>query len=141
MNPLRPAILAAAGSSKLKDVITRVPVTAAVVRRFVAGETRAELVPVAQALLASGRSVSVDFLGEYTTDRSQANAAVTEYLSLIDDLSEVDHAVPGLDTETPGWRSRSNSPRWVSRWVRTARPSRPRTCTSSAPRPSNARSG
>ncbi|AYF72748.1 proline dehydrogenase [Nocardia yunnanensis] len=101
MNPLRPAILAAAGSTRLKDAITRVPVTAAVVRRFVAGETRAELAPVARALLASGRSVSVDFLGEYTTDRTQANAAVAEYLSLIDDLAEIEHAVPGPRSQIP----------------------------------------
>lgn len=101
MNPLRPAILAAAGSATLKNAITKVPVTAAVVRRFVAGETRAELDPVARALLTSGRSVSVDFLGEYTTDRAQANAAVTEYLSLIDDLADADHAVPGAHSEIP----------------------------------------
>ncbi|MEC3916716.1 proline dehydrogenase family protein [Nocardia sp. CDC160] len=101
MNPLRPAILAAAGSSRMKNAITRIPVTAAVVRRFVAGEARAELLPVATALLESGRSVSVDFLGEYTTERAQADAAVTEYLSLIDDLAEVDLAVPGSHTDIP----------------------------------------
>ncbi|MGV9665106.1 proline dehydrogenase family protein [Nocardia niigatensis] len=101
MNPLRPAILAAAGSARMKQAITRVPVTAAVVRRFVAGETRAELVPVARELLATGRSVSVDFLGEYTTDHTQANAAVAEYLSLIDDLAEADRIVPGGNSDIP----------------------------------------
>ncbi|MEU6579657.1 proline dehydrogenase family protein [Nocardia sp. NPDC046763] len=101
MNPLRPAILAAAGSSRMKDAITRVPVTAAVVRRFVAGETRAELVPVARELLASGRAVSVDFLGEYTTEHAQADAAVAEYLSLIDDLAEADQTGPGAHTDIP----------------------------------------
>ncbi|MTE17313.1 proline dehydrogenase [Nocardia sp. CT2-14] len=85
----------------MKRAITRVPVTAAVVRRFVAGETRAELVPVARALLESGRAVSVDFLGEYTTDRGQADAAVAEYLSLIDDLAEADHTVPGAHSDIP----------------------------------------
>ncbi|MFE5284061.1 proline dehydrogenase family protein [Nocardia sp. NPDC056611] len=101
MNPLRPAILAAAGSSRIKDVITKVPVTAAVVRRFVAGETRADMVPVARALLESGRSVSVDFLGEYTTDRAQADAAVAEYFSLIDDLAEADRTAAGVLTDIP----------------------------------------
>jgi proline dehydrogenase len=93
VNPLRPAILAAAGSPQLKRLVTGVPVTAAVVQRFVAGETRAELVPVVRELLGSGRMVSVDFLGEYTTERAMADAAVTEYLALIDALAAVNHTV------------------------------------------------
>lgn len=103
MNPLRPVILAAAGSDRMKSAVTRVPATAAVVRRFVAGETRAELSPVVRELLAGGRMVSVDYLGENTTERSMANAAVGEYFSLIDDLAEVEHAVPDprSSRETP----------------------------------------
>ncbi|AHH21221.1 proline dehydrogenase [Nocardia nova SH22a] len=87
MNPLRPAILAAAGSTRMKRAITGFPVTAEVVHRFVAGETRAELAPVVRDLLDSGRLVSVDFLGEYTTERSMADDAVAEYLALIDELA------------------------------------------------------
>ncbi|MFF0453241.1 proline dehydrogenase family protein [Nocardia africana] len=87
MNPLRPAILAAAGSVRMKRAITGFPVTAEVVHRFVAGETRADLAPVVGELLGSGRMVSVDFLGEYTTERSMADDAVAEYLALIDDLA------------------------------------------------------
>ncbi|WP_067534516.1 proline dehydrogenase family protein [Nocardia crassostreae] len=98
MNPLRPVILAAANSPKLKRAVTRTPLTAAVVRRFVAGETRAELVPVVRDLLAGGRMISVDFLGEYTTERAMADAAVAEYVSLIDDLA----ALEAADTTVPG---------------------------------------
>ncbi|WP_063065217.1 proline dehydrogenase family protein [Nocardia violaceofusca] len=87
MNPLRPAILAAAGSVRMKRAITGFPVTAEVVHRFVAGEKRTDLAPVVAALLDSGRMVSVDFLGEYTTERSMADDAVAEYLALIDDLA------------------------------------------------------
>ncbi|MBB5912503.1 proline dehydrogenase [Nocardia transvalensis] len=93
MNPLRPAILAAAGSSRVKNAVLRVPATAAVVRRFVAGETRADLLPVVRELLESGRMVSVDFLGENTTERAMADDAVTEYLALIDELSAAGKAV------------------------------------------------
>ncbi len=65
------------------------------VGRFVPGETRTELVAAARELLASGRAVSVDFLGEYTTDRGRADAAVAEYLALINDLTALDTgAVP-----------------------------------------------
>ncbi|MGX1806836.1 proline dehydrogenase family protein [Nocardia sp. NPDC055321] len=113
MNPLRPAILAAANSARLKKAVTSTPVTSAVVRRFVAGETRAELAPVVRELLASGRSVSVDFLGEYTQDRSVADAAVAEYISLIDLLADLDREVPvaaGGPTTSPPERTGSSGP-------------------------------
>lgn len=90
VNPLRPAILAAAGSERVKRTLTTSPLTASLVRRFVPGETRPDLVAAARELLASGRAVSVDFLGEYTTDRAQADAAVAEYLALINELSALD---------------------------------------------------
>lgn len=95
MNLLRPVILAAAGSPRMKKAVTKVPITAGVVRRFVAGETRAELAPVVQELLDSGRTISVDFLGEYTTEPAMADAAVAEYISLIDDLATLN------DRDTP----------------------------------------
>lgn len=95
MNPLRPAILAAAGSERVKRILTTSPAAAALVRRFVPGETRAELVAAVRELLSSGRAVSVDFLGENTTDRSQADIAVAEYLALINELAALDtSAVP-----------------------------------------------
>lgn len=87
MNPLRPVILAAAGSPRMKRVLTGTTVTTDIVRRFVAGESRTELLPVVAAVLGTDRLVSVDFLGEYTTDRAQADATVAEYLSLINDLA------------------------------------------------------
>ncbi|CAM4089478.1 proline dehydrogenase family protein [Nocardia ninae] len=97
MNPLRPLILAAAESPRLKRALTGIPVTADIVRRFVAGETRIDLIGVARTLLNSGRMVSVDFLGENTTDRNQADATVAEYLSLINDLAALDRpALPGI---------------------------------------------
>ncbi|MGY4099549.1 proline dehydrogenase family protein [Nocardia sp. R16R-3T] len=87
MNPLRPVILAASASPRMKRMLTGTPVTAEIVRRFVAGEGRDELIPVVCELLTSGRLISVDFLGENTTDRAQAAATVAEYLSLINDLA------------------------------------------------------
>ncbi|QLY32780.1 proline dehydrogenase family protein [Nocardia huaxiensis] len=101
INPLRPVILAAAGSDRMKRTITKVPATAAVVKRFVAGETRAELLPVVRELLAGGRTVSVDFLGEYTTERGMADAAVTEYLALIGELAALDRTLPDSASTVP----------------------------------------
>lgn len=98
MNPLRPLILAASASPRMKRVLTGIPVTAEIVRRFVAGETRDDLIRVAQTLLDSGRMVSVDFLGENTTDRAQADAMVAEYLSLINDLAALERSPrPGIE--------------------------------------------
>ncbi|MET7771188.1 proline dehydrogenase family protein [Nocardia sp. NPDC005366] len=94
MNPLRPVILAAAGSPRMKKVLTGTPVTAGIVRRFVAGETRRDLLPVVVDLLGSDRLISVDFLGEYTTDRARADATVAEYLSLINDLAALGRRDP-----------------------------------------------
>lgn len=97
MNPLRPMILAASSSPRMKRLLTRFPITAEIVRRFVAGETRSELLGVAAGLLAGGRMVSVDFLGENTTDRAQAEATVAEYRALIRDLAALDRpALPGI---------------------------------------------
>jgi proline dehydrogenase len=104
VNPLRPVILAAAGSPGLRRVVTRVPLTAAVVRRFVAGETRADLLPVVRELLGEGRLVSVDFLGENTIERSMADQAVTEYLALIDELAVANAATPP-SADSPGTES------------------------------------
>ena len=82
-NPLRPAILAAARSSVLERTVSRLGLTRKVVDRFVAGEAEPDVVGNVAKLLASGRLVSVDYLGEDTTDAAQAAATVRAYLSLI----------------------------------------------------------
>ncbi|MEV0245220.1 proline dehydrogenase family protein [Nocardia sp. NPDC050712] len=87
VNPLRPVILAAADSPRMKAAITGTKITSDIVRRFVAGETRRDLLPVVGDLLGSRRLISVDFLGENTTDRAQADAMVGEYLALITELA------------------------------------------------------
>lgn len=86
-NPLRPALLAAARSTKLQASVTRLRLTRSVVERFVAGESEPEAVTAVDALLASGRSVSVDHLGEDITDAAQTHATVDAYLSLLKHLS------------------------------------------------------
>ena len=61
MNPLRPVILAASASPRMQRIVTGTPVTVEIVRRFVAGAGRDELIPVVRELLASRRLISVDF--------------------------------------------------------------------------------
>jgi proline dehydrogenase len=59
-----------------------------VVARFVAGETTDEAVRAVTAIVGAGRSVSLDVLGEDTTEAAQAEAAVSAYLDLVAQLFE-----------------------------------------------------
>ena len=82
-NPLRPVLLAAGRSSRLEHGIVGLGLTRKVVNRFVAGENEPAVVAVVSELLQSRRLVSVDYLGEDTTDTAQASATVDAYLSLL----------------------------------------------------------
>ncbi|QZS55161.1 proline dehydrogenase family protein [Rhodococcus opacus] len=94
-NPLRPAILAAARSSRVKRAVTGAPVTRKLVDRFVAGENRGSALATVREILDSGRSVSIDFLGEDTRDAAGAQATVDEYLALVADLGALPEAAEG----------------------------------------------
>lgn len=83
MNPLRAAILAAARSDNLRKAVSAAPPTRAVVDRFVAGEDTAAALRTATALVAAGRSVSVDHLGEDVTEPADARLAVEAYRALL----------------------------------------------------------
>ncbi len=100
-NPLRPALLAAARSSRLERTISRLGLTRKLVARFVPGEAETSVVAAARGLLESGRYVSIDYLGEDTTDAAQAEATVQAYLSLLQayaGLSSPDESgVPALE--------------------------------------------
>ena len=100
-NPLRPALLAAARSPRLERTVSRLGLTRRVVDRFVPGESEGSVVAATEELLASGRFVSVDFLGEDTTDGAQARATVDAYLSLLaawaDLPTPAGTAVPALE--------------------------------------------
>ena len=82
-NPLRPALLAVGRSSRLERIVSRMGLTRKVVNRFVPGESERAVVAAVTDLLASGRYISVDYLGEDTTDAAQAQATVAAYLSLL----------------------------------------------------------
>ncbi|WP_075743320.1 MULTISPECIES: proline dehydrogenase family protein [Actinoalloteichus] len=88
MNPLRSLILAAAGNDALRRLVATTPVSRDVVRRFVAGETTADAVAVARDLVDSGLTVTLDHLGEDTTDKALAESSVRAYLDVLDRLRE-----------------------------------------------------
>ena len=85
---LRSALLRISRSEKIKNLVTTAPVTAGVVERFIAGETSDEVVTVARHLIGSSLLVSIDYLGEDTSDRAHADSVVVAYLDLLTKLRE-----------------------------------------------------
>lgn len=57
------------------------------VDRFVAGETESQAITATTGILDSGRYITIDYLGEDTTDLTQANNTVSHYLVLLSNLS------------------------------------------------------
>jgi proline dehydrogenase len=92
---LRQALLALSASGPARDAIMATPATRSVVARFVAGESIDEALAVTQSLTADGRLVTIDFLGEDTTDPAQATAVTEEYMRLLSRLCEAGLAARG----------------------------------------------
>lgn len=80
---LRRVLLAVSASRRIKRALTTLPVTRDVVARFVAGETAPDALEAASRLVGSGLAVSLDYLGEHTADRGQADTVTAEYVSLL----------------------------------------------------------
>jgi proline dehydrogenase len=85
---LRRALLGVSRSQKIKNLVTTAPVTAGVVERFIAGEMSDEVVAVTRRLVDAGLLVSIDYLGEDTTDPTHADSVVVAYLDLLTKLRE-----------------------------------------------------
>jgi len=86
VNPLRSLILAAAGNDVIRRLVATAPVSRDVVRRFVAGETTADAIEVTRTLVDQGLTVTLDYLGEDTTDKQLAEQTVRAYLELLEAL-------------------------------------------------------
>lgn len=84
---LRQVLLAASASQRIRRIITTAPLTRDVVARFVAGDSAADALAVSKRLIADGLLVTLDFLGEDTTDPAQASAVVDEYVALLERLA------------------------------------------------------
>jgi proline dehydrogenase len=83
---LRSAILAASRSSRIESFVTHTPGTRAIVRRYVAGADTAAAVEASRALAGDGLTITLDHLGEDTTDRAHAEAVTSAYLHLLEAL-------------------------------------------------------
>jgi proline dehydrogenase len=83
----------------MERTITKVPITTSVVDRFVAGTTEPDAVEAARSILASRRYITIDYLGEDTSDIEQANDTAKHYLTLLPALAQL--APTAEDTGTP----------------------------------------
>jgi proline dehydrogenase len=81
---LRQGFIFLSQSSLARTVVTNAPLTGAAARRFVAGETVDDAIAAARELNDAGMSVTLDYLGESVSDRSEATAAADQYLEIID---------------------------------------------------------
>jgi proline dehydrogenase len=82
------ALLSASRSPRLRQAVTSVPATRTVVDRFVAGERGQDAVAVAAGLVGRGLLVTVDHLGEDTTDVATAGAVRTAYVDALAAFAE-----------------------------------------------------
>ncbi len=81
---LRNLILLVSGRKWVERFVRNSRLTRKVVRRFIAGDTLAEAIKVSEDLVAKGFPVALDLLGENTTTPEEADAALNEYLQMLD---------------------------------------------------------
>lgn len=92
---LRSTILAAARNRRVERLVSGAPISRNLVHRFVAGTHDADAIAATKALRADGLRVTLDYLGEDTTDLAHANAVRDEYIKLLRGLSAA--GLTGLD--------------------------------------------
>ncbi|SDY33841.1 proline dehydrogenase [Amycolatopsis xylanica] len=93
---LRAPLLAAARSRRMRSLVETVPATRSVVRRFVAGSDTADAVRVVRELTEDGLRITLDHLGEDTTDAAQATTTVRAYEEMLAALA-ADGLAQGAD--------------------------------------------
>ena len=75
--------MAASRNETVRHLVAKAPISRDVVKRFVAGESTGDAVEVVRSL---GLPVTLDYLGEDTKDKAQAEKTVQAYLELLDAL-------------------------------------------------------
>ena len=84
---LRQPLLLLSRSDQVKKLVSTMPVSAGIVRSYVPGETTESVVDASAVEIADGIRVSLDFLGEDTTDVEQAEATVAAYVEVLKELA------------------------------------------------------
>jgi proline dehydrogenase len=86
MSLLRQPILLLARSQRVKKLVSTMPVSSGIVTSYVPGESTESAVGATRTLEADGLHVTLDYLGEDTTDAAQADATVAAYKELLAEL-------------------------------------------------------
>ena len=85
---LRAALLTASRNEAVRRLVENAPVSRSVVRRFVAGTSVDDAVRTTAALVREGLTVSLDRLGEDTTEVGHADATTKAYVTVLGALAE-----------------------------------------------------
>jgi proline dehydrogenase len=80
-------LLTASRRKSVRRVVERAPISRSVVKRFVAGDNTDAAVGATRDLVATGLKVSLDHLGEDTTQVAHAKATTSAYLELLTALA------------------------------------------------------
>ncbi|MEU5690357.1 proline dehydrogenase family protein [Actinosynnema sp. NPDC020468] len=88
----RTALLAASRSGAIRGLVERTPLTRPVVKRFISGDDVDAAIATTGEVLADGRYVTLDHLGEDTRDARQADGTVEAYLELLRRLADAGYA-------------------------------------------------
>ncbi|MDT4942479.1 MAG: proline dehydrogenase [Pseudonocardiales bacterium] len=83
---LRAALLTASRNNTVRRIVETAPVSRDVVRRFVAGNATDDAVRISAELAGEGLFVSLDHLGEDTTETGHADATTKAYVTLLERL-------------------------------------------------------
>lgn len=87
MSLLRQPILMLARSQGFKKLVSTMPLSSGIVTSYVPGEATADAVRATSELADDGLHVTLDYLGEDTTDAAQAEATVAAYKDVLSELS------------------------------------------------------
>jgi proline dehydrogenase len=87
MSLLRQPILLLARSQGVKKLVSTMPVSSGIVTAHVPGEKTDDAVRATAALVDDGLKVTLDYLGEDTTDAAQAEATVAAYKEVLAELA------------------------------------------------------
>ena len=88
MRPVRDALLMLSRSGGVKRLVSTLPLSSAIVRSYVPGETVREALAAVEELAAQGIDTTIDHLGEDTVEEAQATAVVQAYRVLLDKIAD-----------------------------------------------------
>src|SRR5688500_14707750 len=81
---LRQIMLSLANNPQLAHVASRIAVSRAMMRRFVAGEELVDALDVIRTLNGQGLTATIDHLGENVTSEAEAKAAARVYIEALE---------------------------------------------------------